>query len=443
MKKVVALILTLLMVFAVAACTSKPQTPNSGEATDKPQATQKAPEPGTASKGKLKVGVLAALSGNPAVMGQDAKQAIQLYCEMNNYNLGGYEIELFIEDDEDNANTTVTKCSKLVEQDGVDIILGPQNAGSALAIADYMAENEVPLLLYHGPVDAITKTAANDYMVRTQLSASQGGHAMGDYAYNHLNLRKAALMSYDFTFGYQLCGGFQRVFEELGGEVVSRQFAPIGLTDYGPMFSNINWDEIDCLVFQYSGGDGTRFFQQLIDYGITEKENVTLLCLQNGVDELFLRELPVGIANDRFYSVACWSPDCDNDVNRDFVKLYNEKFGYNPSCHSENAFCCMTALKLALESGVDPYDGAALVKTIRSLTNIAVPRGVIYRFDEYGQAVTDICIRKLGAADGKLFNTLIYTYPEVSQFWHWDPIEFMSWPEYTVDYPPITSEKKN
>lgn len=433
MKRTAVFLMTLAMLFSLAACGGTTSDSDTQE-----DATSAADSDSGESKQTLKIGFLGSLSGNAAVMGQDAKNALELYCEQRDYTLGDYTVELYIEDDEDSAETTVTKCTKLVEQYDVDIILGPQNAGGAQGIADYLVANEVPLIMYHAPVDSLTKSAANDYIVRVQLSASQGTHAMGDYAYNTLGYRTAAIFTYDFVFGYDLAGGFQQTFVEAGGKVNSRQFAPIGTTDFAPMLANIDWDNTDVLVYQFSGGDGSRFCQALVDAGITERDDIAIICLQNGVDELYLSDLPLELANVPFYSVAEWAVDCDNSINTDFVALFNEKFGSNPSCHAENTFAAMTCLEKALESGVDPTDGAALIAAIRGLTDVEVPRGVIYSFDEYGQAVTDVCIRKLINKDGSLFNALEYVYPEVSQFWTYDAEEFMSWPAYSVDYPPVT-----
>lgn len=432
MKRAVVFLMTLAMAFSLFACG------DTGDDTNSPDEGSSVSGSEGGGDKTLKIGFLGSLSGNAAVMGQDARNALELYCEQRGNKLGDYNIELYIEDDEDSAETAVTKCTKLVEQYDVDVILGPQNAGGAQGIADYLVANEVPLIMYHAPVDSITKSAANDYCVRVQLSASQGTFAMGDYAYNTLGYRTAAIFTYDFVFGYDLAGGFQQTFTEAGGKVNSRQFAPIGTTDFAPMLANIDWDNTDVLVYQFSGGDGSRFCQALVDAGITERDDIAIICLQNGVDELYLSDLPLELADVPFYSVAEWALDCDNQINKDFVKLYNEKYGSNPSCHAENTFAAMTCLETAIESGVDPKDGAALVSEIRALTNVEVPRGVIYSFDEYGQAVTDVCIRKLVNKDGALYNALEYVYPEVSQFWTYDPQEFMTQPAYSVDYPPIT-----
>ena len=53
--------------------------------------------------------------------------------------------------------------------------------------------------------------------------------------------------------------------------------------------------------------------------------------------------------------------------------------------------------------------------------------------------VGSIYIRKVEKKDGKLVNTNIQTYPDVSQFWTYDPKQFMAQPPYSRDYPPMKS----
>jgi branched-chain amino acid transport system substrate-binding protein len=50
--------------------------------------------------------------------------------------------------------------------------------------------------------------------------------------------------------------------------------------------------------------------------------------------------------------------------------------------------------------------------------------------------VGDVFIRKCERKDGKLVNTIIKTYPNVSQFWTYDEAAFLAKPVYSRDYPP-------
>jgi branched-chain amino acid transport system substrate-binding protein len=74
------------------------------------------------------------------------------------------------------------------------------------------------------------------------------------------------------------------------------------------------------------------------------------------------------------------------------------------------------------------------MKALRSLDIKDSFRGPM-RIDEYGNPVLTVYIRKVERKDGKLQNTVIETYPAVSQFWKYDPKEFLSGPVYSRDYP--------
>jgi branched-chain amino acid transport system substrate-binding protein len=62
------------------------------------------------------------------------------------------------------------------------------------------------------------------------------------------------------------------------------------------------------------------------------------------------------------------------------------------------------------------------------------PRGPM-RIDSYGNPIENIYIRKVERVNGKLQNTVIYTYQEVSQFWKYRPEEFLKQPVYSRDFP--------
>ena len=56
-------------------------------------------------------------------------------------------------------------------------------------------------------------------------------------------------------------------------------------------------------------------------------------------------------------------------------------------------------------------------------------------FDEYGNVVGNIYIRKVEKKGGKLVNAVVKTYPNVSQFWTYNEDEFLKNPVYSRDYP--------
>jgi branched-chain amino acid transport system substrate-binding protein len=72
----------------------------------------------------------------------------------------------------------------------------------------------------------------------------------------------------------------------------------------------------------------------------------------------------------------------------------------------------------------------------RAIETVPDPRGPI-KLDEYGNPTENVYIVRVEKSGGKLVNTVIHTYPQVSQFWTYRPEEFLKSPGYTRDYPPV------
>ncbi len=60
------------------------------------------------------------------------------------------------------------------------------------------------------------------------------------------------------------------------------------------------------------------------------------------------------------------------------------------------------------------------------------PRGPM-KIDRWGCAIQTVYIRRVERVGGRLQNTVIHTYPNVSQFWTYSPDEFLKNPVYDRD----------
>src|SRR5262249_21281588 len=75
---------------------------------------------------------------------------------------------------------------------------------------------------------------------------------------------------------------------------------------------------------------------------------------------------------------------------------------------------------------------------LKAMQDVRLNQGPIgpIRFDQYGTPVLDIYIRKVARVNGKLVNAIVAKYPQVSQFWTYDPAQFVRQPTFSRDYPP-------
>src|SRR2546426_1053514 len=117
-------------------------------------------------------------------------------------------------------------------------VAGGLLAATGYAIAPYLEQNKIPTVYPVMAPDDITQRKPVRWIVRTSFAGSQVTHPLGDYASKRLGLRRMATISMDYAFGWESNGGFQRVFEELGGKVVQRIWTPLNVQDYAPYLAS-------------------------------------------------------------------------------------------------------------------------------------------------------------------------------------------------------------
>ena len=389
------------------------------------------PGPVTAQKGPIKIGMVTSLTGGLAPNGKDMVNGLQLFLDEQGGKLAGRQVALIVEDDEGKPATGIAKARSLVEGQGVHVFFGPVSAAVGYAMAPYLDGKKVPSLYAIVAGEDLTQRKRSPWIVRTGWSSAQPSHPFGKYVYETLGYKKIAMISYDFAFGWEVAAGFQRTFEEAGGQVVQKLWPPLFNPDYAPFITQLRRD-VDAVYAGFSGGDALRFAKQYADSVL--KGKVSLIGSGVFTDEHVLRTMGdevLGVLTALHYSAAL-----DNPSNKKFVAAYEAKYKQVPSYYSEGPYVSMLALKAALEAiGGDAENGEKLAAAIRKVDLSASPRGPI-RFDDFGNPIQNVYVRKVERVGGKLQNTVFHTFPNVSQFWTYKPDEFLKNPVYSRDYPP-------
>lgn len=383
------------------------------------------------AQGPVKVGLLVPQTGPLAANGKDMINGLQLFLEQRGNRLAGREVRLIVEDDAGVPATGLTKIRSLVESQRVNVIVGPLSAAVGYAIAPYLTEKKVPTLFPIVSSEDITQRKRSPYIVRTGWSSAQPSHPFGKWVYDTLHYKKIAMVGYDFAFGWEVAAGFHRSFEEAGGQVVQKLWSPLGTADYGPYLAQIRRD-VDAVYAIFSGADALRFMKQYADAGL--KGRLPLIGGGTFTDEHVLRTMgdeALGVVTALHYSAAL-----DTPANKKFVQAYQARFGQVPSYYSEGTYVAGQALDAALKATAGQADDAEkLVAALRRVDLSDAPRGPL-KLDEYGNPVENIYVRKVERVGGRLQNTVIHTFPGVSQFWTYSPAEFLKEPVYGRDFPP-------
>jgi len=387
--------------------------------------------PAEAQKGPIRIGFMSSLTGPLSPNGKDMLNSFELFLEEQGGKLAGREVKLVTEDDAGNPATGLTKLRGMAEGQGIQILVGPLSAAVGYAIRDYIDSKKLPAIFPIVSGEDITQRKRSPYIVRTGWSSAQPSHPFGKWVYDNLKYRRIAMIGYDFAFGWEVAAGFHRTFEESGGQIVQKLWPPLGTTDFGPYIAQLKRD-VDAVYAVFSGADALRFAKQYEDAGL--KARLPLVGGGTFTDEHVLRTMGdevLGVITALHYSAALTTPG-----NQKFARTYEGKFKQVPSYYSEGTYVAGLQLKRALEglSG-DAENVERLVGTLRKTELADTPRGPI-RFDDYGNPIQYIYVRKVERVGGKLQNTVIHTFPNVSQFWTYKPEEFLKNPVYSRDYPP-------
>jgi len=102
----------------------------------------------------------------------------------------------------------------------------------------------------------------------------------------------------------------------------------------------------------------------------------------------------------------------------------------DPGMYASSTYTNGAVLEAALKS-IDAKieDKNALIKALRENKVADTARGPV-RFDKYGNVVGNIYIRRVEKKNGRYVNAVVKTYPDVSQFWTYNPDEFLKHPVY-------------
>ena len=387
--------------------------------------------PGTAraQAEPIRLGLLTVKTGPLASGGLDMERGLVQFLRDRGNSMAGRKVDLSVADTAGAPATARTKLQELVEKNRVHAIIGPLAAFEALALDDYIRDQQVPTLSVAAAED-LTQRKPNPWFVRPTSTSSHCAHPMADYCAKTLKYKRMATIADDFAYGHEMVGGFQRVFEDNGGRIVQKLWSPLTVPDYGSYLAQLKTN-IDGIFLGFAGSNGFRFLRQFNEYGLKGKVNV--VGGMTALDESVLRNMgdeALGILT------SCWySAELDNPANRKFAPAFRAEWKYDPGFYAAATYVDGAVLQAAVEAVSGRVeDKAAFMKALRA-AKVDTVRGAV-RFDDYGNVIGDVFIRKVERKDGRLVNSVIQTYPNVSQFWTYDPKEFLKNPVYSRDWPP-------
>lgn len=366
----------------------------------------------------IKMGALATLEGAFTVLGEDGMRGVRLALEEFGNQAGGKQIELITGASDASPDSAIRAARKLVEQDRVQILVGPLSGSEGLAVKDY-AKTQPNVTFLNGTSaaqDTTLRSPAENFF-RFSTDGAQWMAGLGEYVYKEKGYRSVAVLAEDYSFPYTQVFGFLEPFCRMGGKAPAdaRFWVPIGNKDYSSVIAALP-DDVDAIYVALGGADAVNFLTQyeqaggglpLIGGSITVDQSV--LGAKGRTRDFVIGTPSAGPVSDT------WD---DPRWNR-FVAAYQKRFpdGFpSPSLFAHGYYINTKAALLALNQiDGDLSDGGARFRAALSNLEFETPTGVV-KLDARRQAIADIFLTEvIEGPEGNLANKTIKVIPQVSQ----------------------------
>lgn len=306
MKKIIAVVLSLLMLATLAGC---------------------AKDSGTPGEEKFVLGFCTPLSGSNAEAGTQCLNAVKLAVKQINAEggLNGQQIEIISYDDEANPATSLSNMTKLCTTDKANAIVGSLMSSCVLGQIDTINQYMVPV--FTGGTSPSLTAEGSKYIFRTTMNQD---YALTDImnAYKKMGVQTVALFTAQdeaqITSGEQ----FKAACEAQGIQVLGWEYCVDGDTDYTAQCTRLLSLEPEAVFFATPSQPQPLFVKQMRDMGykgtLWNKESFQ----QNGIEI-------AGSASDYVcFSWPCVSYSDENDATgtmKDFLTAYKAEYGQLPT----------------------------------------------------------------------------------------------------------------
>lgn len=355
--------------------------------------------PAIAQNTPIRLGSVTTLEGPFATGGQDAYRAMEMLLQAENFTIGGRRIEWTRESSNAQADVALARARKLIEQDNVDIIVGPLSGAEGIALKDYSATLTGKTIVNgsSGASDTTLRNPSRNFF-RFNTDGTQWMAGLGNYVRRTLNVSEVTVVAGDYAFPYAQVFGFSLEYCRAGGKV-NYLWSPLGTTDFASQIAQIPRTS-GALVVVHGGTDGLAFMTQYAQAG----GNLPIIGGSIMADQTMLsargphRRLMVGmVASGPMADVI------DDPMWTDFVARYKRMPNAfpSPSIHAVNySTNLMGVIRALKEVNGDLSNNQAAFQRALAAQKFKAPTGADVSLDHNRQAVSDIFLTKIEERGG-------------------------------------------
>ncbi|MFN2187134.1 MAG: ABC transporter substrate-binding protein, partial [Candidatus Promineifilaceae bacterium] len=373
---------------------------------------------GLACDEPIKVGLITDETGALAIYGAHILRSFPLGLEYatgdpgsdmgdyTSYMYGDCEIQVYTRDDQSNPETTATMGRELIEDVGVDVLVGTVSSGATATLQELARENQIPLIVAPAAANDITGVNFNEYTFRTSRNNYQDAVNICEYITQEYDT--FVQIAPDYAFGYGGAQAFRDACTLFGGEFVADDiFAPLDTTDFTPYMERVLDAGADAFIVTWAGGGFIPMMASAEELGVLDETALAASFIDNVAQPAFFANA-IGSTSGILYHYT--APD--NEINDWLVEHAMDTAGVPPDLFDADAMNAALLLIAAIDKTGGDVSAQALIDAMEGI-QFEGPKGTIYIRPEDHVAIQDMYIVTLTNLDDPEFK--FYDYVETNR----------------------------
>ena len=303
----------------------------------------------------VKIGLLATFSGPFGVIGKAVSDAFMLEVDANGGKLGGFPVQIIKSDDQAKSDVGLQAATKLVEQDKIDILIGPTLTNVILAAYPPVVQSKVIMISTVGGPAELAGKFCTPYFFSTSWQNSDVAASMGEHLQD-LGIKNLYIQVPNFEGGREVVAGVKRYFK---GKVMKEAFSPMSQQDFSTELTQIRLAAPDAVFAFYPGNLAINFIKQYAQAGLMSKIPLYTASSIDGTNLPGMGDAPVGS-----YQTASWNADLPNPANQAFVAAFRKEYNVTPSFYAAYAYDAARLIGVALKEANGATNREALIKAL-------------------------------------------------------------------------------
>ena len=350
-----------------------------------------APAQAQISGDTIKIGIITDMSGLYSdIDGQAGVEAIRMAVADMGGAINGKKIEVVYADHQNKPDVAAAKAREWFDIQGVDMLIGGTNSGTALAMAKVAAEKKKLFIAIGAATSALTNEQCNPYTVHWAYDTVALAKGTGN-AVVKAGGKSWYFLQADYAFGAQLQNDTSTVVKAAGGTVVGTVKHPLSASDFSSFLLQAQGSKAQILGLANAGGDTINSIKAANEFGVTKTMKLAgLLVFINDIHSLGLKTTQGMYLTDSWY----WNRDAET---RAWSRKFFEKIKRMPSSIQAGDYsAALNYLQAVKATGTDDAD-KVLAKMKATKINDMFAKGGFIRGD--GRMVHDMYLMQVKSPD--------------------------------------------